>query len=203
MMDILKYMESGIIEAYCLGQLDLSQMREVEQVAQRHPEVRTEITRTHATLRGLATETPDLRAQKANIMHTLRQLRIEQEMSLDNLPLLTPYSDYRQWLTVVGSLQPSDRLEDIDYLVLQETPNVEQTLIWMRTAIAEDGHESDSFQESFLVLEGECECDFDGEIVRLSAGGYVAIPPNTPHIIRNLYPDRPLLGVMQRYRAAA
>lgn len=202
-MDILTYMESGVIEAYCLGQLDLAQVRELELVAQRYPEVQTEITRTQDTFRALATETPALRARKANLMHTLRQLEIEQEMTLDHLPLLTPYSDHRQWLAVVGTLQPTTRMEDMDLYVLRETPNVVQTLIWMKKAIAEDGHEPDNFQESILVLEGECECDLGGKIVRLSAGGYLAIPPNTPHVIRNLHPDRPLFGVMQRYRAAA
>ncbi len=202
-MDILKYMESGIIEAYCLGQLSFAQMREVELISQRHPEVRAEITQTHAALHTSTTKTPELRARKEKIIHTLRQLRMEQDMTLYQLPLLTPYSDYRRWLTVVGTLKPTHHMEDMDLCILQQTPDVMQTLIWMKTAIAEDGHDPDSFQESFLVLEGECECDFDGEIVRLSAGGYVAIPPNTPHIIRNLYPERLLLGVMQRYRAAA
>lgn len=202
-MNILKYMESGIVEAYCLGQLTLGEMRKVELLAQRYPAIQGEIARTHATLRALATETPVLRTRKETILHTLQQLRMEQEMSLAHLPLLTPYSDYRQWLAVVGALQPTDYLEDIDFCTLQETPHLVQTLIWMKTAIAEEGHEPDTFLESFLVLEGECECDLGGEVIRLGAGGYVAIPPSTPHIIRNLHTDRLLLGVMQRYRTAA
>ncbi len=196
-------MQSGVIEAYCLGQLSFAQMREVERISQRYPEVRTEITRTHAMLRGIGAETPALLARKENIMHTLRQLRIEQEMSLDHLPMLTPFSDYRKWLAVVGNLRPVYELEEMDFCILQQTPSVMQTLIWMKAAIAEDGHDPENFQESFLVLEGECECDLGGQIIRLGAGGYVAIPPNVPHTIRNLHPDRPLLGVMQRQLAAA
>lgn len=201
-MEIQKYMESGIIEAYCLGQLSFAQMREVEHLAQRHPEVKVEIVKTHAALRGLSTETPALRARKEKILHTLQQLHLERNMSLNQLPLLTPYSDYRQWLAVVGELKPTVHLEDMDLRILQETPKVMQTLIWMKTAIEEDGHDPESFQESFLVLEGECECDLGGEIIRLKAGGYVAIPPNVPHTIRNLQPGKLLLGVMQRQLAA-
>ena len=55
-MDILTYMESGIIESYCLGQLNSAQTHDLQLMAQRYPEVQTEITRTYATLRGLAIE---------------------------------------------------------------------------------------------------------------------------------------------------
>ena len=196
-------MESGVIEAHCLGQLDVAEMRELERMSERYPEIRAEITRTDATLRHLATETPALQARKQNILHTLHQLQMEQAMNLDQLPLLSRHSDHQQWLTVVRALRPTDRMDGIDFFVLQETPNLVQTLIWMEDALEEDGHDPDNFQESILVLEGECECNLGGEIVRLGAGGYLDIPPNTPHIIKNLHAGRPLLGIMQRYRTAA
>ncbi|MEO6039861.1 MAG: hypothetical protein ABIQ93_15710, partial [Saprospiraceae bacterium] len=173
-------MESGVIEAYCLGQLDAAEMREAERRATLYPEIRTEIDRTDATLRQLATEIPVLRACKENILHTLRQLHLEQEMRLDQLPLLSRHSDHQQWLNVVRTLRPTSRMDGIDFLVLQETPNLVQTLIWMEDALEETGHDADNFQESILVLEGECECNLGGQIVRLGAGGYLDIPPNTP-----------------------
>ncbi|MCY7327227.1 MAG: cupin domain-containing protein [Saprospiraceae bacterium] len=203
MMDILKYMQSGIIEAYCLGQLSFVEMHEVELVTQRYPKIRNEITRTHATLRGSDKKMPEWRARKEHIIHILHQLRMEQDIRLEQLPLLTPYSDYHRWLAVVGHLRPTHEMESMNLCILQQTPHVMQTLIWMKTAMEEDGHEPESFRESFLVLAGECECDLGGQVIRLSAGGYVAIPPNVPHTIRNLHPGRLLLGVMQRYQAAA
>ncbi len=185
-----------------MGKLSLWQMHEVELLAQQHPEIRAEIARTHTVLLGLSTDKSVLRVQKENILHTLHQLRIEQEMSLDQLPLLNPYSDYRRWLAVVAPLGPTHHLEEMDLCILQETPSVLQTLIWMKTAVEEDGHDPDNFQESFLVLAGECECNVGGSIARLGAGDYLAIPPNTQHTIRNLHIDQPLLGVIQRYRGA-
>ena len=203
MTDLQAYIQSGIIEAYCLGQLDATQMFDVERMAERYADIRAEIARTDATLHHLATETPILRARRENILHTLQQLQLEQQMSLHNLPLLTPYSDHRQWLAVVGALQPTDRVDGIEFCVLRHQPNLTQTLIWMKDSLEEDGHDPDDFQESMLVLEGECECNLGGEIIRLSAGGYLKIPAYTPHTIRNLHPSRPLIGIMQRSRAAA
>lgn len=202
-MDIPTLIKSGIIEAYCLGEAKFAQMRKLALIAQRHPEVQAEIVRTHAMLRQLNDDAPMLHAHQEKVLHILRQLRLEQDMTLYCLPLLTPYSDHRLWLQALDTLQPTNRLSSFDFYVLQETPNLLQTLIWMKTAIEEDGHPPEDFQESFLVLEGECECNVGGEIIHLTAGGYLAIPANTLHVIQNLHPDRPVLGVMQRYRAAA
>ena len=203
MKELQVYLESGIIEAYCLGQLDSAEMREVERMAKQFPVLRAEIDRTKSTLRHLSIETPALRSRKQHIMHTIQQLQLEQEMSLDHLPLLNPYSNHQAWLAVVRDLQPTERMGSIQFRVLQEKPNLLQTLIWMEDLLEEDGHDPDNFQESFLILQGECACQLGSETVRLGAGGYVAIPPNTPHTIRNLHPGRPLLGIMQRYLAAA
>ncbi len=191
------------MEAYCLGQLETPEMQQVERVAKRYPEIRAEIDRTDATLRHLATETPALRDRKENILRTLHQLQLEQSMSLENLPLLSRYSDHRQWLEMVRNLEPTDRHDGVDYWVLQNTPNLVQTLIWLEDVLEEAGHDPENFQESILVLDGECECKLGSEIVRLGPGGFLAIPANTPHIIRNMHAGRPLLGVMQRFRVAA
>ncbi|MEO6757854.1 MAG: cupin domain-containing protein [Saprospiraceae bacterium] len=203
MREIQVFLESGAVEAYCLGQLEPVEMRAVEALVVRHPEIWVELTRTYANLHQLAAETPAQRTRKANILHTLHQLHLENEMSLEKLPLLTPYSDYRKWSDLVRGLSPTHQEEDIEFRVLQETPQLLQTLVWVNTSVEEEGHDPNDFEESFLVLAGECECNLDGEIFRLGAGAYLAIPPNTAHSVRNLFPDQPLMGIVQRYKAAA
>ncbi len=203
MTDLQAYMESGVIESYWLGQLDGAQIRDVERMAERFPEIRAEIARTADALRHRSTAIHTLRARKECILHTLQQLHLEQDITLDNLPLLTPYSDYRRWLAVVGHLQPTDRLDGVEYCILRDHPTLVQMLVWVADSAAEEGHDPDSFQESFLVLEGECECDLGGTIIHLSAGDYLNIPANTLHLIRNLHPGHPLMGIVQRYRAVA
>ncbi len=203
MTDLQTYLESGIIEAYCLGQLDIAEMREVDRIAGLYPVVREEIIRTDLTLRQLATESPALQTRKKNILHTLQQLRLEEEISPENLPLLTPYSDYRKWLAFVHDRQPTTHEGGLHFCTLQERPNLVQNLTWLDDFLQEDGHAADDFEESFLLLEGECECNIGGKIFRLSAGDYLTIPANVTHSIQNLRPGQPLIGIIQRYKAAA
>jgi quercetin dioxygenase-like cupin family protein len=40
-------------------------------------------------------------------------------------------------------------------------------------------------EETFYVLEGECEWQVDGELVRAKTGAYLFIPPGVPHNIAN------------------
>lgn len=53
-MNIKEWINSGIIESYVLGDLSEEEAREVEAMAERHPEVQAEITETEMALEGLA-----------------------------------------------------------------------------------------------------------------------------------------------------
>ncbi len=203
MEEVRTYLESGVIEAYCLGQLTTEEIREVDRIAGKFPAVRVEIFRTERTLQQLTTPSPERQARKKNILDNLHQLQLEQEMSLENLPLITPYSDYRKWLATVRDLQPEYHEAGLQFYILRNSPDLLQNLTWLDDFLEEDGHAADEFEESFLVLEGECACNIGGEPIRLGPGGYLKIPANTIHSIRNLRPGQPLIGIIQRYRVAA
>jgi quercetin dioxygenase-like cupin family protein len=50
-------------------------------------------------------------------------------------------------------------------------------------------------EETFYVLEGECEWQVDGQLVRATPGTYLFIPPGVPHNIGNAS-DRPARMLM-------
>jgi quercetin dioxygenase-like cupin family protein len=50
-------------------------------------------------------------------------------------------------------------------------------------------------EETFYVLDGECEWHIDGQKVRATAGTYVFIPPGVPHNIANAS-DNPARMIM-------
>jgi anti-sigma-K factor RskA len=53
-MNIREWIDSGIIESYVMGDLSQEETREVEEMAERHPEVKAEIAETEMVLEGLA-----------------------------------------------------------------------------------------------------------------------------------------------------
>jgi quercetin dioxygenase-like cupin family protein len=50
-------------------------------------------------------------------------------------------------------------------------------------------------EETFYVLEGECEWQVDGQLVRATPGTYLFIPPGVPHNIANAS-DKPARMLM-------
>jgi quercetin dioxygenase-like cupin family protein len=50
-------------------------------------------------------------------------------------------------------------------------------------------------EETFYVLEGECEWQVDGQTIRATPGTYLFLPPGVPHDIRNTS-DRPARMIM-------
>lgn len=56
MEDVNAYIESGILELYVLGQLTEQERREVEEMAQKHPEIKKELAAVELALEGYALE---------------------------------------------------------------------------------------------------------------------------------------------------
>jgi len=50
-------------------------------------------------------------------------------------------------------------------------------------------------EETFYVLEGECEWQVDGQTIRAKPGTYLFLPPDVPHDIRNTS-DQPARMIM-------
>jgi len=50
-------------------------------------------------------------------------------------------------------------------------------------------------EETFYVLEGECEWQVDGQLVSATPGTYLFLPPGVPHNIRNVG-DKPARVLM-------
>ncbi len=203
-MNIEAYIASGIIEEYCLGLLDPETAAEVEALSSQYPDIDREIS---ATLRGLEVYTkpaPPPPALKGNIMALIEQLEQEKVIDLAHPPFLHRHSDPEAWRNATKGCIPDFESDNNLYNVFHNLPDHRLCVVWINQSLTEEGHEPEAFQESFLVLEGECKCDFEGQIFQLKAGDYLDIPPRTRHSFMNISPA-PLTAVkvlVQRRRIA-
>ncbi|MCB0576904.1 MAG: cupin domain-containing protein, partial [Saprospiraceae bacterium] len=111
--------------------------------------------------------------------------------------------DPTAWSRALDGLEPEVTENGMAARVLAEDETRELSLVWLSGELVEDMHSDDEFRESFLILEGACECDFGGVIARFGAGDYFDIPPHTPHTIRNISENLPYVkGLVQRLKAA-
>lgn len=189
--------ESGWLEGYCFGTLEPAEMRKVAELVRLNPEIAAEVERILLDLGKLKFEGRiDLRSK---ILHQLSAFQNETMLDLQNLPQINQHSDVRSWRQAIQGLDPDYRDDSIAFRVLSDRPNHEISLVWLYRSLVETGHEKSSFSESFLILEGECECDFGGVIARFKAGDYFDVPPNTQHVIRNISRNSDYVkGIVQR-----
>ena len=203
-MNVEAYIESGIIDEYCLGLLSADEALTVERLAAQFPAIAEEINQVQQAL-GCYIETsavPPRADLKAQIQGVLASITQEESLNINNLPIITAYADYRKWAVALADVQPLGKLPGIRYTVVRNDETAVVSKIWLQTEFTETDHHDSEFRESFLVLEGNCECDFDGKMFSLSAGDYIEIPENTRHIFRNTTPNAPLIGIIQRLKTA-
>lgn len=199
-MDIRTYISSGVLEDYCLGVLDDAKSAQVEQMAAMHAEIKTEIAAFQRSLEQYAVAvskypSPGL---KNNLFDTIDTLAKEYSLSLENLPLLGKHSNHESWLKLVKSILPKTLEEEVFIKILRNDHEALQCIIWLKNEYPDEVH--DNLKESFIVLEGECECHIGGKIIKLGPGGYIDIPLYEHHDV--VVTKGPVLAIVQRLKAA-
>jgi mannose-6-phosphate isomerase-like protein (cupin superfamily) len=187
-MNIQEYIGTGIIEQYCLCILAEDQMREVEALSSQYPAIRAEIQDIEGSLEGYArayAQKPPAELEET-IWLTLENLNKERQMDAADLPVINQYTDHKAWLGIVKPLIPPQLKEDRIVRVLRESDKIIQMLVVSRTHFDDEVHVEE--RESFIILEGECECTVGDKVFRLSPGGYTEIPLHTNHDVRVLTP---------------
>ena len=187
-MDIQGYIESGILHDYCVGNLSPAGRLEVEQTCAQYPEVRAELQQLQNLLEkyaegGASAPAPQL---KQNIWNTLENINKERVGDLNDMPLINKYSDYQNWKRIVAPLMPQQIPTGTVAMPLRDAAGIQQTLVIAFDNVAEESHEHE--KESFLILEGECECYVGDNLYRLGPGGFLEIPLYTSHNVRLLSP---------------
>jgi mannose-6-phosphate isomerase-like protein (cupin superfamily) len=196
-----EYLQSDQLEQYCLGLLSPDEAAEVEQLARTYPAIRDELDRLTLLLADYAIDEPVMPSPtlKSRVMMTLNQLGEAPPFDLNNLPLINAFSDAGQWQRTVDAIQPPETYKNIFGHVLRQDQEAELFLVWVRHTINPEDHHDE--QESFLILEGRCECSIGGELVQLSAGDYLSVPLDLEHTVR-VISETPVKAIIQRLKAA-
>jgi len=143
---------------------------------------------------------------KQKILDKIRSLNSanqnRQQLSLDHLPVLDKTSNWMDWQEVIKDIKPPEHFDGIHLHRLESSPKRELFVAWVKEYVDEEVH-SDII-ESFILLQGTCECHITDEngnarIVRMSAGDFITMNPGEIHdvIITSLEPAKAILQWMK------
>ena len=199
-MNAQEYIESGSILDYCLGLMTGQDKADFEEALRLYPELDQELKAVQEGLNRYAaiySKVP-LDSTKNKVMGSLENLLLEKQMDVNRLPLINKFSDHAAWMAAIAPLLPN-KVEGEPFMhVLTATDAITQVLVMSATDIPDEVHED--VWESFIILEGECECHIGTDrVVRLTAGGYLEIPMHEHHDVKII--SKYVVGIMQRIAA--
>ena len=199
-MSLKDYIDSGMIEDYCLGLLTPEETEDVAKQANIHPEIKDRINEYQSALKQYAAElSPDnAKSHKKQLMEIIDNLEAETTIDIKSLPLINKYSDSKKWLPFAKAVLPSALEQPTLMYELRDEKGINQFLIW---TIADAPYElHDDVYETLLLLEGECICRVGEDAFHLNTGDFLAIPLHKPHNLEVV--KGPVVLLVQRLEAA-
>lgn len=183
-MNVQQYIESGVLEQYCLGLLDDAEQANVVQMSLTYPAIKQELTEIEYTLEKIAlinaiSPKADL---KQNILRALAFADQETLLDINHLPATNKYSNYQSWLNAVEHLIPAEPFDDFLCTVLRQEEHIAQMLVITKNDVPVEIHEDRT--ESFFILKGECICTVGDHTYKLSPGDFLEIPLHQEHDVK-------------------
>ena len=187
MMQVNEYIESGLLELYVLGNTTPEEAKEVELMANLHPEIAAEITSISASLQQysrLNALKPDETIKPfllATIDYGERIAAGEPVSFPPEISETSTLADYSQWLNR-DDLAVPQTLPDLYARLIGYTETMTTAIVWIKKIAPQEIHHDQI--EKFLVAEGSCDITIGEEVYQLTAGGTLTIPLHLPHFVK-------------------
>lgn len=197
-MNAAEFIQSGIIETYCLGFTGNEENILVEKMAVDYPEVREEIERVRASFNQFLQKRKiqPSSSVKTAVMNTIysQQASLKKEW----VPLMheaTDFTRYHQSATANQLKYPEEPFENIYVQELPSTREVINFAVWAKSGHEEEAHYDRN--EYIAILDGSCDMYMEGKITAYKKGEIIPIMAGIPHhaIITSA---QPMFALVQR-----
>jgi mannose-6-phosphate isomerase-like protein (cupin superfamily) len=163
------------------------EVKQVEEMAYTHKEVKRKIEEISETLKTYAesySKTPDITIKPMIMASIDYEERLKKGEQPSFPPILNSDSTtehYSEWTNRKDMILPDD-FNGIYLKIIGYTPQAITAIAWLQSETPHEVHTDE--HEKFLVLEGTCDIDIDGDIHSLIPGDYLSIPLHAGHVVR-------------------
>ncbi|TCC91630.1 hypothetical protein EZ428_07665 [Pedobacter frigiditerrae] len=188
-MNLAPYLESGILELYVLDSLPIHEKLNIEKAVKNNPELLEKISEIEMAFESYSDLDIDgpRPALKGRIIDNIVNLQKEQVMNVNDLPIITAYSRYKNWLNFTKDLEMESSVSGKAIHVLREDDDVLQMVVTTTLGVKEENHPD--VLESMLVLEGECKFTVCENLRVMKVGDFIDIPMNRIHHMELISPS--------------
>lgn len=202
-MDSKAYIQSGMLEQYCLGLLSGAENVEVQHYAARYADIKQEIDRIADAIDCYARSNPVHPKDSIRMKVLLAAYQSMAGAGKEFPPLIadsTVTDEFRQWMKGITVPAPSDPFDNLTSFDLPSTESVTNFMVWVKNGHDEEEHSN--FREFIVILEGDCDMYMNGEKKHFTAGEIICIPPFVPHRAVITSEER-MVAIVQRQQIAA
>ena len=180
-MELKEFIDSGMLELYLIGALSAEEVSFVESMQKLHPSISSELAKIESFLEEYAMRNAvELGSEMNSKMELIfTDLQAEEKLKSGEIPLISSFSNAKNWLEFVTPLLPEQPGEKIFQKLLRKENGIMQVLIVSTIDIEEEIHEC--LNESFLILEGTCICTIGDKSIQMGPGDFMQIPLFSPH----------------------
>ncbi len=203
MKNWVELISSGLLELYVFGETSPQENEMIEEMAQRHEEVRREMDEIGLAMEKYALAnavTPDP-IVKPFLMAVIDYTdRMKAGAPFAVAPVLNENSviaDYAEWLNRPDMVLPDD-FEDVYAKIVSYTPELITAILWIEHLAPQEVHDKE--YEKFLIVEGTCTICVEEDKFPLKPGDYFTIPLHKNHHVL-VTSDVPCKVVLQRVAA--
>ena len=201
MVDVAAYINSGIVENYCLGFCTAEEVISIENLALQNVEIKHEIEKVRLSLEQdlLLKAVPPAASVKVSLMKAIyKQEAVVQHKFAPLIDDTIAGEDLQKW---VADHIPAPELNQDDMLVI-ELPSTDQVINF--AAVAKSGHAEEmhtDFIEYLYIIKGSCMMKFNGIDKSYKEGEIITIHPNTRHAA-TVTSEQPMFVLVQRQLCA-
>ena len=197
-MQIKEFIESGIIEMYCMELVSDEEKTLVEKMAAEHKEVRNEIAAVNAALKlySIASEKSPSASLKDKILDAILN-----PAPIALPPRLSMNTAFEEWDKYIkeNKIKTPAEYDEVFLLDLPGDHKQSTYIAWAKNgAVVEESHDAED--EFLFMLRGSCSVTINGVIGYYNAGDVVFIPKNAVHRAE-VTSEEPMILMGQRLAA--
>lgn len=184
MKEIEQIRNSGLIESYAIGNIDHTQLLQIEKWLKKYPFLHQDVYEIQKALEQYAmahSEAPS-KTVKALLLTTLDyNLRLEKGEKPTFPPALHKHStidEFKPWLDRIDMVEP-ENYEAMFGKIIGATEERTTIIVWLKLGAPDETHTDEI--EKFLIIEGTCNIIIGDQIHSLVAGDNISIPLHINH----------------------
>ncbi|MEM9822420.1 MAG: cupin domain-containing protein [Bacteroidota bacterium] len=206
MANLKAYLESGIIEKYCLGVATPEEIRQLERYSKECPEFMQMLNANQQFFEQFlhTFERKPPKNSKQKIIDRIRSTKalsvhLNDQQGLNTFIPLDANANFKHWQQLIRPIHPKVDFDNIYVHPLFSDANRQLLILWIKDYIPEEVHPQ--LDESFFILEGSCICSVQGVDHHLKAGSFMRMPPDRRHYFKVTSP-KPVKAILSRVKVA-